>query len=414
LAFNTEKYAAVDDALRKVTDKILQRHQPEVVSTKKAYGRISAGDVASPTALPPFATSHMDGFAVISKDLQNAMIPSPIFLRLAGEMKLGSQNRRAIHHGEAIRVATGSRIPSGADTVLPSETVKQRGGRIAVSFEPERGSFVYNRGRDIRRGDVVLTKGQVIRAQQIGLLLGIGIARVRVWRRPRVSVMATGNELTNAAAPKPGRIRNSHSPFFLALIGALGCVPIDMGIVKDELPDVAQAIRESLARSDLVITLGGTSVGKKDVVVGAVSSLAPEVILHGIRMDRGRVTGIAVVGGKPVLMMPGPIQGAMNAFVLFGVQLVNLLSGSKGSGLEIPCRMGKGWEARKSFAHYTKVMYVKLDSQYRTTAEPIVGETESIKVLSDADGYVVVPEGVTRLRRGDVINVRLMPGFSFT
>jgi molybdopterin molybdotransferase len=130
-------------------------------------------------------------------------------------------------------------------------------------------------------------------------------------------------------------------------------------------------------------------------------------------MDRGRVTGIAVVGGKPVLMMPGPIQGAMNAFVLFGVQIIDLMSRSGSRLLEVDTWMGESWEARKRFPDFAKVVYVKLRSGQETVAEPLSGETESIKVLSEADGYVLVPENVTRMEKGSAVRVRLLPGFSF-
>jgi molybdopterin molybdotransferase len=413
LVRNIEQYTGVDDALEQVRRKLYPRRGVETIPTSESLGRVSAVDLASPLPVPPFHTSHMDGFAVKSEDIQSATESAPVALRISGEVRLGAVAGRTVRHGEAVRVATGSRIPSGADTVVPTELAKVEGVMITVTSGQESGRWVYKSGADIRKGELVLVNGQVIRAQQVGLLLGLGLTKVEVWDKPKVAVIATGSELTDASAPRPGMVRNSHSPYFIAIIGALGAIPVDMGTVKDQPAEVARTIRRALSRSDFVLTLGGTSVGKADVVGKAISSLRPDLMLHGIKMDRGRVTGIAVVGGKPVLMMPGPIQGAMNAFVLFGVQIIDLMARSGGRLLEVYTRMGESWEARKRFPDFAKVVYVKLHSGQETTAEPLSGETESIKVLSEADGYVVVPENVTRMEKGSAVRVRLLPGFSF-
>jgi molybdenum cofactor synthesis domain-containing protein len=244
------------------------------------------------------------------------------------------------------------------------------------------------------------------------MLLSIGRTTVRVRSRPKVSLIATGSELTDNLKKAEGKIINSHAPYFLALIGALGCVPVYMGIARDDPVEVARTLRRALSKSDFVLTLGGTSVGRADLVGDAVGSLKPDVVFHGIKMDRGRVTGVAAAGGKPILMMPGPVQGAMNAFVLFGTKIISWLSGNKSLELEVSCRLGSSWEARKRFSHFRKVLYVKLLPS-ENAAQPLIGETESIKILSQADGYVIIPERVTRLERGSVVRVELLPGLSF-
>jgi molybdopterin molybdotransferase len=412
LVIRSEQYTGVNDALLGIREKLLPGTRVETIQTKDALGRISAADVVSPSAVPPYPTSHMDGFAVRSEDIVGATQIAPVTLRLSGEVVLGAENRRSMGRGQAFRVATGSRVPLGADTVVPVELAVADGSMLRVTSAQESGRWVYRSGADVRKGERVLGKGQVVRAQQVGLMLGLGLTRVRVRQRPKVAVIATGSELTDASSPRQGKIRNSHSPYFFSLVQALGAVPVDLGIVKDDVHKVARTIRMGLRRSDFVITLGGTSVGRADVVGEAILSLKPDLMFHGIKMDRGRVAGVAVVGGKPILMMPGPIQGAMNAFGIFAVQIIGLLEGSMGRGLELRCRLGESWEARKRFPGFTKVVYVKLDSGLEV-AEPLSGETESFKVLSEAAGYVVVPESVTHLDKGSVVVVKLLPGFSF-
>ncbi len=408
-----EDYVAVEEALKSVTKRILLKRKVEVIQVEKSYGRISAANVGAPADLPAFATSHMDGFAVIADDLKGAEEVRPKILRIKGEVRLGASSKVAVGHGEAVQVATGARIPPQADTVIPSELAGRRGTKLVVTFKPEPGSHVYARGEGMRRNETVLGKGDVIKAQDIGLLLKIGLTKVRVWAKPRVSLIATGSELTTSSRFKSGMVRDSHSIVFLKLVGALGCEPVSMRIVKDDPAEVSKIVKRGLRESDCVVTLGGTSVGKQDVAGEAVRALGPDVVFHGIRMDRGRVAGVAVVRGKPVLMLPGPIQGAMSAFVVLGTRIIEQLSGRKTAETIVVGRMGEKWVARKRFPHFKKVVYVKLRAGEETVAEPLAGETESVKVLADADGYVVVEESQTTIEKGSRVEVRLLPGFSF-
>ncbi|HMD78942.1 MAG TPA: molybdopterin molybdotransferase MoeA [Nitrososphaerales archaeon] len=409
MASRIEDYEGVEKVLREVTAKIRVRRETESVSPKQSYGRVASEDVLSPLDIPSQATSHMDGFAVIAADLQGAGQAAPVGLKIVGEIGPISKTSLKIGHGEAAKVATGAPLPEGADSVIPAEQATVKGARVSVAFAPERGRWVFGRGHDIRKGEEILRKGEWIRAQDVGRCLSVGMVRTKVYAKPKVSILATGSELTDSA-PKKGKIRNSHSSIFYELVKVLGCEAVDEGIAEDVPSQVLGKLRRALKRSGFVLTLGGTSVGKRDVVGEAVSRLHPDVSHHGIRMDRGRVAGFAVVKGKPILMMPGPIQGAMNAFLLFGVPTIDLLTGGKGSLLKTSAHMKGGWNAREHFSGFTKVLYVRVQGE---VAEPIVGDTESMSVLTKANGFVVVPEEVTKIQAGEKVEVKLMPGFSF-
>ena len=408
-------YTSVQDALGQIGRSIRIGREPETIPPLLAYGRILAMPIRAEKNIPPFPTSHMDGFAVAAKGLKNATRASPVFLRIVGTVGPGEQARASLGEGTAFQVATGAGLPAGADTVLPIESVEVRGPKsVSVGFAPEQGRYVYKTGEDVRKGEPVLPAGHAIRAQDVGLLISLGFARIRVRRKPLISVIATGGELTTAEHPKAGKIPDSHTPVFLRLCTRLGYDVFDMGIIADRPRALSTAVRKALASSDMVLTLGGTSAGGRDYIFSAVSGLQPEVAIHGIKMDRGRVTGIASVRGTPILMMPGPIQAAMNAFLLLGLPLMEKLSGRKHSELEVPCELGEQWEARRRFSDFRKVFYVKLRKKPQLVAEPLLAETESIKVLAEAEGYVVVPENVRRIRSGGPVTVRLLPGFSFS
>lgn len=406
-----DEYANVSDVLARILRGANTGGKAESVPVLASYGRIAAEDIQAPEDVPSSAVSHMDGYAVRAEELRQANPEKPSKLKVGESLRPGEKSQNPVVRGSATKVATGAFLPPGADTVVPVEDLVEKDGTIFVSAPPLMGSFVYPQGEDVEKGEVVVTRGHPIRAQDVGLLLALGVESVKVHRKPMVAILATGNELTNRR-PRLGEVRNSHSPIFIRIVEALGCVPLDFGISGDDSALVSKKISAALSKSDFVITLGGTSVGKMDVVGSAVSRLRPEDAFHGIKMDRGRVTGIALVGGKPVLMMPGPIQGAMTAFLLLGLPMINHLSGRTRALPMLDCVLGSDWKARKRFDGFVKVFYVSLEDG-REIANPIQGDTESVSVLSKADGYIVVPERVTSIPKGNRVEVNLLPGFSF-
>ncbi len=406
------EYTSVEDALRRIGRHARIKPGLEWISSLDAHGRILATAIRVEKDVPPFTLSHKDGFAVPAATLQSATRAHPAVLKVIGRAGAGERPRTVMGKGTAFQVVTGAGLPAGADAVLPVESVEVREGKISVGYAPKPGSDVYGAGEDMRKGQVILPKGHMVRAQDVGLLVALRIPKVKVRRKPVISVISTGSELTDPKRPKAGRMPDSHSPVFVRLCQRVGCDAVYLGVVGDDLPVLSRVLRKAVASSDMVLTLGGTSAGGRDYIVEAVSSLRPEEVVHGIRMDRGRVTGVASVNGTPILMMPGPIQAAMNAYFLLGVPLVEMLSGGRSSILEVPCILGAPWHARTRFSDFLKVVYVRLRKGAPLVAEPIVAETESIKMLVDADGYIVVPEEVKEMAAGTSVMIRLVPGFS--
>ena len=403
----------MNEAIRLTMGRNRATEKIESIDTLQSYGRVLATDVVAPEDVPAASTSHMDGYAVISSDLSGATPSKPVILEVVDATGPGDRSKRRLVRGQAILVATGATLPAGADAVVPVESAEVKGRGVRVGSAPSQGEHVYRAGQDVRRGELILREGNTIRAQDVGILISLGFRRVRVRKRVRVAVLATGDELTPASRPRKGKKVESHSLIFLRIAEALGCSTLDVGIVRDDPKALRTALSGAISMSDLVVTLGGTSAGRRDLVVGAVSSLRPDTLIHGLRLDRGRVTGLASVRGKPILMLPGPIQAAANAFLVVGVPIISELARSKEAGLFVSCVLGAPWEARSRFSDFRKVVYVKLRAGPPAVAEPIAGETESMKLLTEADGYFLVPESVKRLETGDRVNVRLVPGFSF-
>ena len=312
---------------------------------------------------------------------------------------------------------TGGYLPSGADAVVPVERATTKGNFVFVTKYHSAGSFVYPKGADVAKGVKVLDGGRQLRPQDVGLLLSLAIDEVAVYKRPRVAIIATGNELTDSlTGVHQGRVRNSHGFVFSKLVEEMGGVAVDLGVVNDDMKKITRKVKQALGRADIVVTIGGTSLGGLDLVGDTLRKFVkPSQIVHGIRMDRGRVAGVTAIQGKPVVMLPGPIQGAMSAFILFVAPMIQAIGGHD-SMMNRPLKaaLTEAWEARKRFPNFTKVVYVKLSpTETGMEAKPMVGETESMTILTGANGYVIVPEERKVIAKGGTVEVHLLPGFSY-
>src|SRR3989475_5467917 len=411
-------YTSVSFALETISRLTKSKLSVETVKTKNSYGRTVSNNIVSPINVPDRQRSHMDGYAVAASSLTGASSRSPRVLPLVGGLGFAHHRRRRLSRGQTMGIVTGGELPVGADAVVPVEDARRAGGKIYFLKEVQKGEFCFPVGVDVKKGALVVHAGDAVRAQDIGMLALLGIREIRVFARPRVAIIATGNELVDSFdVSDPRKVRESHSLIFENLIRELGGVTSSREIVRDDLDLMSDAVERALGSSDIVLTLGGTSLGEADLVEQTLRRISKKSrIVHGIKMDRGRVAGVAAVRGKPIVMLPGPVQGAMNAFLLLALPLIlRMTSGADSSaGAFVRARLSTGWKARKKFQDFTKVLYVRLQRNGEgLLARPIVGDTESISVLTDSNGFVVVAERIRELRRGEEVSVRLLPGFSY-
>ena len=248
----------------------------------------------------------------------------------------------------------------------------------------------------------------------------IGIKKINVFKKPKVAVIPTGSELTNNIDEviQYGKVLNTNGQIISSLIEAAGGNPIDLGITLDNIKAVKKKIGYAISQNDIVVTIGGSSVGHKDLIADSVNSMGkPGILAEGIKLDRGRVTKIAILKSKPIIILPGPIQGAVNACIVLVIPLVRSLIGlSHNNKAIINAQISDNWNARKKFQHFIKILYVKLSiskTNNRINAEPIVGETANMTVMAKANGYIIIPEKITKIEKGSEIPVNLLSGFSF-
>jgi molybdenum cofactor synthesis domain-containing protein len=394
-----------------------------VVPVFDSKGYVLKEDVVSKQDIPGFSSSQMDGFALKSDETISASKPEPLSFKISGDKSvLGLPTPFALKTGEAYRIQTGGYLPYQSDAVVPIESVEIVDNEWVVVNSPvKKGNFVYSAGADVKKKETVLFKGQLLRAQDMVMLASLKISNVHVVKKPVVGIIPTGTELTDDMEwsnkkNNDQKILNTNAPMIACLTDEIGGIPLRYKVTPDNHGILKKNIKVALKNSDIVLTMGGTSMGSQDIVEPTINQLGkPGVLVHGVKLDRGRVSGLAVIDKKPLILLPGPLQGALNAFIAFVRPLVRIFSGlDEKSDSAVVATITEKWSARKKFANFTKIVYVKvLEKRGEYLATPLAGETQSISLLVKSNGYIVIDENVTDIDAGKKARVTLLPGFSY-
>ena len=383
--------------------------EPERVALLEATNRVLAEKVAADRDIPPLTNSAMDGYAVRGADAAQAQERVPVWLRVVGEVAAGHVSPLQVGPGMAVRIMTGAPVPAGADTVVRFEDARLHGDRVEVLRAYSTGQNVRQAGEDVRAGQIVLEPGQVLRPQEVGMLAAVGHVEVAVVRRPRVAILATGDEVVPPdQTPGPGQIRDANSYAVAAQVRAFGGVPLLLGVARDREELVRRGMREALARkADLVITSGGVSVGDFDLVKQV---LAAEGEMHfwSLNMKPGRPLAFGVVDNVPLLGLPGNPVAAMISTELFARPALLKMQGfTDWSRPMVPARLSQPIRRKDGRRHYLRVRLRETDGGYEAT---LTGDQGSgiLTSLVQADGLAVIPEEVDHLHAGAEVQVVLL------
>ena len=396
----------VDDALKLYFEKAnLKRLGSEKVDLLNAYNRVLSQDIVAKYDVPHFDRSAVDGYAVKAENTFGASTTNPILLRVVGSVEIGEKADFEIKDGEAVKIATGAPIPKGANAVVMLEYTNDLGEYVEILNAVSPFKNVSRRGEDVKAGEVVISKGEILQPQDIGILASLGVREVEVVKIPKIAVLTTGNELVELCEElEVGKIVNSNSPMICAAIKEIGCIPIPLGIAKDNPKEIKSKIEEGLRVADAVVITGGTSVGEKDYVSVVVKNLG-NLIVHGVSMKPGMPTGLAVINGKPVLLLPGFPMAALLAFYTFMPKIVERLLGIKilkKKGEIIKAIAKRRIPSSSGIRTFARVIYKNgFVEPLRTSGSGII--TSMIK----ANGLVVIEEDKEGIEEGEKVDVTL-------
>jgi molybdopterin molybdotransferase len=394
----------------------LDRFKPvssEQAPIEEALDRVLFEDVLSPADLPEFPRSTVDGYAVKAKDTYGASEGNPAILRIVGEVQMGHLSEIEIHDGETVKVATGGMVPKGADAVEMVEHTEWIDAVTLHAFKTVSPleNFIQT-GEDIKAGEVALGRGHRVRPQDAGLLAGIGKQTISVFRRPRVAVISSGDEIIPVdQAPRPGEIRDINRYTVCSMVEESRGIPVFLGISKDRFEALREKIEKGFAEADMVVITGGSSVGTLDLTLDVLQSLPGSVLItHGVSIRPGKPTLLASVAGKPFLGLPGHPVSAMVVFHLFGRPILKMLSGL--SKLEafrqrkVRAKAARNIPSVAGREDYVRVQLEERDGAF--LAHPLFGKSGAISHLTKADGLLRIGINEEGMEQGEEAEVILL------
>jgi molybdenum cofactor synthesis domain-containing protein len=411
------KYSSISLALKK----FLSRSKisgisigTEYASLAEATDRILAECIRCPIDIPPFQRSTVDGFAVLSSDTKKATRDHhhhhDATLNVIGEIGAGKISRTRISSGKAVAIATGAKIPRGADSVIMIEDViveegNNKGKKIRISRRIDRGSNITPRGNDLRKGQILFKKGMWLTAADIGLIASVGISRILVYKKVKVAVLSTGNELAEPGSKLgSASIFDSNRVMLSSMIRKYGGEPVDLGICRDEKSLIRTKIMKALKKFDVILISGGSSVGEKDYVPRLINEAGkPGIIVSGIAMKPGSPTSLGIANGKPVIVLPGFPVSAFVAFYTFGRALLyNIVKTDGPPVARQVAKLTSNVKLHKGMTTFVRVRIFRRhdDDDGCFFAEPVSAAGASLlSTLAYSDGIVVAKYNSRELQR---------------
>ncbi len=387
-----------EQLLSTINIKVLSKKR---VSVFKACGRILAQDIVAPIDVPFFSRAAMDGYAIRAEDTQNASINHPHILKVKGEIINGNQNIKEINPGEAIKIYTGCIIPKGANAVVKLEDVEESSSTIKLFKTILPGKNISYKGEDIHSGSLILKKGRILKPHHLGIISSCGFKSISVFKKPTVSIIATGNELIEVGFnPSIAKTLNSNSPMIYCALKELNCNVLYLGIAKDYEPDLIKKLSLAISKSDAVITIGGMSVGKMDIVSKVISKLG-KILFHGVRIKPGKPCGAAIIDNKPVLMLPGyPVAALLTFKKFFPIILSKLMDNSEIPGKDMHFFV----KPKTKISNPNGLTHLVNVSVYKYLAEPIkVSNHAKLSTMLKVNAIVEIPENINEITPNDLV-----------
>lgn len=391
---------SVEEALRRILD-TLQPVAQETVSLSAAAGRVLAEDLTSRRTHPPADVSAMDGYAVKAADLANI----PATLTQVGEAPAGGAYDKPVKPGETVRIFTGGTVPEGADTVVLQEDTSADGNRITVLEAPAVGRHIRHGGLDLQDGAVALRRGRKLTPRDISLVAAMNVPWVPVYRRPRVALLANGNELVQPGDPVgENQIISSNSLGLAALVEQCGGVALDLGIARDDIDDL-QARAAGGRDADILVTIGGASVGDHDLVQKALKPIGLDVDFWKIAMRPGKPLMFGKLGKTMVIGLPGNPVSAFVCALLYLKPAICKLQGKAPVDETLLMPLAGAIKANGSRQDYMRAEFVDSTDGERRIQPFDLQDSSMLSILAGADGLVIREPNAPAAEEGELVNV---------
>jgi molybdopterin molybdotransferase len=363
---------------------------------------VLSSHIIANTDLPRTDRSAVDGYAVKATETIGASQSKPKIFKLT--------ERDAIGPNQAKQIWTGNTIPENADAVVMLENTKTVGKMLEVWSPTTRWENVSRKGEDIKKGEIAVKTGTRLKPHHLGIIAAFGMSEVEVFQKPKVAVLATGNEIVRVGDKiRENKVFDSNRVVLTALCNELGSEVIDLGIARDDMEEISQKLNNGLRRADAVMTSGGTSVGGPDLVPEVAARIGkPGLLVHGVAMRPGMPTGLAVVGKKPIILLPGNPVAVMLSFEVFGRPLISRMLGLQATESR-PVLMARTKRKISTTLGRKNLVRVHVSREKgEFIADPISARGSSLfSTMTRSNGYVIVPENQEGLAEGEIVAVNM-------
>jgi molybdopterin molybdotransferase len=389
------------------------RRRKKLVPLAEAMGLRVSDDIRAPEDVPGFNRSTMDGYAVRAMDTFGASESLPAYLDVAGEVFMGQDAPESVRPGQAWRIPTGGMLPGGCDAVVMVEHTEELDEKtIGVTRPVAPGDNIVRQGEDISAGELMLSRSQLVRPQELGVLAAMGITAVEVQEPLRVAIISTGDEVVEPSRiPGPGMVRDVNSYTLYGLVRQSGGVPVLCGIVGDNHQRLKEIMEAEITKSDIILLSGGSSVGTRDVSASVIASLGrPGILFHGISIKPGKPTIGAVIEGTPVFGLPGHPVSAMVVFTLLVGPLISsgrypLSEDEFLMGFPVTAVITRNLRSAAGREDFVRVSLRQQEGQL--LAEPVLGKSGLIATMVRADGLAWIPQELEGVETGDRVRIKL-------
>jgi molybdopterin molybdotransferase len=397
----------LEEALSRMSSS-LTRLAPVTVAVDEAGGLVAAADCVAKVDCPSAPTSLKDGYAVVSADLESACPDRAVELRVCGTSVAGGAADIAVKAGTALKIMTGAIIPAGADAVIANEFTKEQGDSVLCFRDAHPGRNILEQGFDVTRRDIIASGGQILSPAMTGLLAAGGLSTVSVYPKPRVGIVATGDEIVIPGRPlKPGQLYASNLVTLLSWLRHFG-MEVEVELAGDRIEDISRTVEDMFERVDVLLTSGGAWKSERDLTVNVFKDMGGEVIFHRVRIGPGKAAALIRVGEKTVFCLPGGPPSNEMAFLQIALPGLFHLAGRQPEPFEH--RMATLNKTVRGQKDWTQFLYAAIEEDTGHLFVSPIKKGSRLRSQAKAQALINIPEGAEQLRENEQIEVQVLFG----